>query len=92
MKHDTKADAAILRRLKIVEGQVRGLREMVERGAYCIDVITQSTAVREAISGVENALLESHLKTCVIEQIRSGKEKKPAEELMKVFAMAKKRR
>ena len=51
----------LLRRLKIIEGQVRGLYEMVEKDVYCIDVITQTSAVKSALSGVEDALMEGHL-------------------------------
>ena len=64
----------LLRRLKIIEGQVRGLHEMVEKDTYCIDVITQTSAVKRALSGVEDALMEGHLATCVVHQIKKGKE------------------
>ena len=59
-----------LRRLKIVEGQIRGLQKMVEQEKYCIDVINQSLAVKEALSSFENLMLENHLSTHVIEQIK----------------------
>ena len=60
----------ILRRLNIIDGQLRGLRELIEGGAYCIDVITQTSAVKQALSGVEDILLESHLSTCAVNQIK----------------------
>jgi DNA-binding FrmR family transcriptional regulator len=53
------------RRLKIIEGQVRGLAEMVDKGAYCIDVITQSSAIKQGLSNVEDILMEHHLSHCV---------------------------
>ena len=62
-----------LHRLKIIEGQVRGLQKMVESEQYCIDIITQSLAVKEALSGVEDLILENHLATHVVEQMKSGK-------------------
>jgi DNA-binding FrmR family transcriptional regulator len=68
MRQDIKRKAA--RRLKIIEGQIRGIQKMVEDEKYCIDIITQSSAVKEALSGVENLILENHLSTHVIQQIR----------------------
>jgi len=80
----------LLRRLKIIEGQVRGLYEMLEKDAYCIDVITQTSAVKSALSGVEDALMENHLGSCLIHQIKSGKEKSATEEILKVYRLKRK--
>lgn len=77
----------LLRRLKIIEGQVRGLQEMVSSDAYCIDVITQTSAVKQALSGVEDVLMENHLGTCLIHQIKKGKESKAIEEMIKVYRL-----
>jgi len=88
--HTHQKPAAILRRLKIIEGQVRGLQEMVEKGAYCIDVITQTSAVKRALSGVEDTLMERHLGTCLIEQIRGGKDAKAKAEILKVYGLKRK--
>lgn len=79
-----------MRRLKIIEGQVRGLQEMVEKGTYCIDVITQTSAVKRALSGVEDSLMEAHLGTCVIDQIKDGKEKTAIAEILKVYGLKRK--
>lgn len=87
MKNDKQK---ILRRLKIIEGQVRGLQEMVERNSYCIDVITQTSAVKQALSGIEDTLMEGHLKTCVIDQIQKGKEVKAQAEILKVYRLKRK--
>jgi DNA-binding FrmR family transcriptional regulator len=76
---------AVLRRLKIVEGQVRGLQDMLTKGAYCIDVITQVSAVKQALTGVENTIMENHLGTCVVEQMKKGKESKAIAEILKVY-------
>lgn len=78
---------SILRRLSIAEGQIRGLRELIASGAYCVDVITQTSAVKQALSGVEDMLLESHLSTCAINQIKKGNEKKAVEEIIKVYKL-----
>jgi DNA-binding FrmR family transcriptional regulator len=80
----------LVRRLKIIEGQIRGLQEMIEKDAYCIDVITQTSAVKQALSGVEDALMESHLGTCVVHQIQKGKEKTAVEEILKVYQLKRK--
>jgi DNA-binding FrmR family transcriptional regulator len=77
----------LLRRLKIIEGQVRGIREMIEKGAYCIDVITQSSAVKQGISNVEDMLLEQHLSHCVVQQIKSGDSTKAITEVLKVYKL-----
>ncbi|OGL71979.1 hypothetical protein A3C17_01065 [Candidatus Uhrbacteria bacterium RIFCSPHIGHO2_02_FULL_53_13] len=77
----------ILRRLNIAEGQIRGLRELISNGAYCIDVITQTSAIKQALSGVEDMLLESHLSACVVDQMKKGNEKKAVEEMIKVYKL-----
>ena len=80
----------IVRRLQIIEGQVRGLREMVERGAYCIDIITQSSAAKQGLSNVEDMLMEGHLSHCVIDQIKEGKPAKAVGEILKVYKLKRK--
>lgn len=77
----------LIRRLKIIEGQVRGVQNMVEKDAYCINIITQSSAIKQAISGIEDVLLENHLATCVVNQIRQGKDKQPTKEILKVYKL-----
>lgn len=80
----------IERRLKIIAGQVRGLQDMVEQDAYCIDVITQTSAVKQALTVIEDLLLESHLSTCVVKQIKEGKEAKAIGEVLKVYRLKRK--
>lgn len=80
----------LLRRLKIIEGQVRGLQEMVEKETYCIDVITQTSALKQALSGVEDVLMENHLGSCAISQIKKGQEAKATEEILKVYRLKRK--
>jgi len=76
-------------RLKRIEGQIRGIQKMVEEDQYCIDVITQSSAIRNALKGLEDVLLEGHLSTCVVNQIKGGKQKKAVDEILKVFKLKK---
>ena len=80
-----------LRRLRIVEGQVRGLQKMVEDEKYCVDIINQSLAVKQALSGVEDLILENRLSTHIIEQIKSGNTKKPKEDIMQIYKLSKKK-
>lgn len=89
MDSDVKKRA--LRRLKIAEGQIRGLQKMVEDDVYCIDIITQASAVKEALSGVEDVLLENHLSTHVIHQVKNGKEDQAIEEILKVYKLKRKK-
>lgn len=74
-----------IRRLKIIEGQIRGLQNMVEDEKYCIDIITQASAIKKALSGVESLILENHLGTHVIEQMRSGKKEQAIKEILKIY-------
>ncbi len=80
----------LIRRLKIIEGQVRGLQHLIEKDTYCIDVITQTSAVKQGLSNVEDILLEGHLATCTLDQMKSGKEEKAKKEILKVFKLKRK--
>ncbi len=80
----------LIRRLKIVEGQVRGLQDMLAKDTYCIDVITQTSAVKQALSGVEDALLENHLASCLVPQVKKGREKTAISEILKVYHLKRK--
>ena len=68
--HDHQAD--ILRRLRRIEGQVRGLQRMVEEEQYCIDVLTQVSATTRALQSVALQLLEDHLSHCVVQAGAQG--------------------
>lgn len=90
MKADLKKKAQ--RRLSLIKGQLNGLTKMVDEERYCVDIITQASAIKEALSGVEGLILENHLSTHVLEQIRNGKEKKATEEILKVYKLAQKKK
>lgn len=89
--HEASRQKAI-RRLKIVEGQLRGLVGMVSEGKYCVDIITQSSAIKEALSGIEQLILENHLSTHVIQQMKSGKERRAIDEILKLYRLAQKKK
>lgn len=64
---------ALVHRLNRVEGQIRGIRKMLENNAYCIDIITQVSAANAALNSFTKELLSEHIKTCVINDIKNGK-------------------
>jgi CsoR family transcriptional regulator, copper-sensing transcriptional repressor len=85
------AKAASLKRLKRIEGQVRGLSRMVEGDRYCIEIVTQITAVRAALRKVEEEVLRDHVAHCVDGAIASGnraQQRRKIAELMDVFGRA----
>jgi len=88
---DTENKQANLKRLSRIEGQVRGLARMLEEDRYCIDVVTQISAVRAALRKVEQEILRDHVGHCVEHAITSGnksEQRKKVAELMDVFARA----
>ena len=89
MKQEIKK--SVTNRLRRVEGQVRGLQKMVDEDQYCIDIITQSSAIRSALSAVEDLMLENHLSEHVIHQMKQGQEKKAVDEIISVFKKSKKK-
>ena len=65
---------ALMNRLSRIEGQIRGIKGMVENDAYCPDILTQAAAVNNAVNAFTKALLTEHIRTCVAEDIRQGKD------------------
>ena len=69
-----KESKDLINRLSRIEGQVRGIRKMVESGSYCPDILVQVSAVNAALNSFNKVLLANHIRTCVAEDIREGKE------------------
>lgn len=91
MHHATaESKRPLLRRLKIIEGQIRGLQEMIAKDQYCIDIITQTSAVKQGLTVIEDKLMEAHLGGCVIHQMQSGKAAKAKAEILKVYQLKRK--
>lgn len=80
----------LVRRLKILEGQVRGLQKMVEKDTYCIDIITQTSAIKQGLSNIEDILLEGHLGHCLVHQIKKGEVEQATKEILKVYKLKRK--
>lgn len=64
----------LLHRLNRIEGQIRGIKKMVEEDAYCVDILTQVTAATAALGAFNRVLLKNHLESCVIQDIKEDKE------------------
>ena len=64
----------LINRLNRIEGQIRGIKGMVEKNAYCIDILMQASAVNAALNSFNKELLSTHIKTCVTKDIREGKD------------------
>jgi len=88
MKQD-KPKKEALRRLKIIEGHLRKVADMLEEDKYCIDILQQSLAVQNALKKVDNMILERHLQSCVSDAMKAGKMKKEkaTKELLKIYEL-----
>ena len=75
----------LLNRLSRIEGQIRGIHKMVENDAYCTDILIQVSAVTSALNSFSKVLLSNHIKTCVTNDIKEGKEE-TVDELVNVLA------
>ena len=82
--HSDKTKAALIARLNRIEGQIRGIKGLIERDTYCDNVLNQIAAAQSALNGVGKLLLAEHLKSCVIERIRDG-ELEVVDELLKTM-------
>ena len=74
MERSEKEYKDLMNRLSRIEGQVRGVRRMVEEGAYCPDILIQVSAVNAALNSFNKVLLANHIRTCVADDIRDGKD------------------
>jgi CsoR family transcriptional regulator, copper-sensing transcriptional repressor len=70
--HSDKMKSNLVTRLNRIEGQIRGIKGMIEKDAYCDDILNQIAAIQSALNGVGKLLLEGHMKSCVAERIQGG--------------------
>ncbi|HWO96266.1 MAG TPA: metal-sensitive transcriptional regulator [Bacillus sp. (in: firmicutes)] len=70
--HSEKTKKNLVTRLNRIEGQIRGVKGLIEKDTYCDDVITQISAIQSALNSVAKILFEGHLKSCVVERIQDG--------------------
>lgn len=81
---------ATLARVNRIEGQVRGIKNMIEDGKYCVDILTQIKSIRSALKGLELVILESHLNSCVINALKSGSKADSDEKIAEIMELLKK--
>ncbi|WP_050183839.1 metal-sensing transcriptional repressor [Domibacillus robiginosus] len=81
----TKEKDQLITRLKRIEGQVRGIQNMIEKDRYCVDILTQISAINAAMNKVGLHLLEKHTQHCVSDAIKDGDGEEAIQELMEVF-------
>jgi len=79
---DEQVQKNALRRLSIIEGQVRGLRRMVEESTGCVEILTQVSAIHEALRGVGKVVVRHHIETCVTDGLKTDKKQQHQDELM----------
>ena len=72
--HADELKEKMIKRLSRIEGQIRGISKMIENDVYCDDVLHQISSVQSAIDGLKTVLLEAHLKSCVVDQIKDGQD------------------
>jgi DNA-binding FrmR family transcriptional regulator len=77
-----------LKRLSYIDGHLHGVQRMIQEDAYCVDVLKQSFAVRRALEKVEAIMLDGHLRTCVVQGIRDGREQQVVDELGELYELA----
>ena len=85
--HEDKTIVQLIARMNRIEGQVRGIRGMIERQVYCDDVLNQISSAQSALDGVSKLLLEKHMKSCVRERLETGDIEVVDEVLKTVFRM-----
>lgn len=83
MKESTQKKAN--RRLKIISGQINGLQKMIDEDKYCVDILTQLSAIQASLKGVGELIVRNHIETCVTTGIRSDAPEKHYDELMRII-------
>ncbi len=84
---DEKQKTNVANRLSRVEGQVRGIRRMVEEDRYCMDILAQTRSITAALRKVENLIMETHLNTCVADAMRSTDERDQDEKVKEIMTV-----
>jgi CsoR family transcriptional regulator, copper-sensing transcriptional repressor len=88
--HSDKMKKNLVTRLNRIEGQIRGIKGLIEKDTYCDDVITQISATQAALNSVAKLLLEGHMKTCIVERIQEGDQEVVDELLVTIQKLMKK--
>ncbi|MCA9386754.1 metal-sensing transcriptional repressor [Candidatus Dojkabacteria bacterium] len=84
-KHNADVKKRAIHRIKIIQGHLKKVEQMLTEDEYCVDIVHQSRAVQSALKKLDLLIIEDHLNTCVIDQIKTGEEDKTTEELLRLF-------
>lgn len=87
--HNENTVRELVNRMNRIEGQIRGIKGMIERHVYCDDVLHQISSAQSALNGVAKLLLEKHMKSCVAEQLQAGDDEVMEEVLKTIFKLIK---
>ena len=87
--HSEKTKMTLVSRLNRIEGQIRGIKGLIEKDTYCDDVLNQIAAAQSALNGVGKLLLEGHMKSCIVERIQAGEHEVIDELLVTVHKLMK---
>ena len=79
-----------LSRVNRIEGQIKGIKNMIEEGRYCVDILTQVKAIRSALKGLELHILEGHANHCLMNAVNSGSKKEAKEKINEIMELIKK--
>jgi DNA-binding FrmR family transcriptional regulator len=85
MKKSANHKKRALHRIKIIQGHMKSIEKMIEEDKYCIDVLHQSLAVQKALKNLDIFIMEDHLKTCVVDQVKGGEEEKMVKDLTGIY-------
>tara|TARA_B100000029_G_scaffold444536_1_gene464382 strand:- start:373 stop:684 length:312 start_codon:yes stop_codon:yes gene_type:complete len=86
LKAQTIDDA--IKRLSYIEGHLAGVKKMVDEDRYCVDILRQTFAVRRALQKLESRLIDGHLRTCVVDGVKEGREEQVLSELVELYEIA----
>ena len=87
--HSEKTMRELVNRMNRIEGQIRGIKGMIERRVYCDDILNQIASAQSALHGVSKLLLEKHMKSCVVEQLQAGDDEVIDEVVKTIFKLIK---
>lgn len=87
MKHNPDHKKKSLHRIRIIQGHLKAIEQMIEDDEYCVDIVHQSMAVQKALKKLDMVIVQDHLQTCVVDQIKEGEEVKTVAELLKLYEM-----
>lgn len=85
--HQADEKTKSIHRIKIIQGHLKAIEQMIQDDEYCVDIIHQSLAVQRALKKLDMQIMQNHLETCVIDQIKNNEEQKSINELMRLFEM-----